>query len=245
MMARAVVVAREVRRVLGEDLGRGVLLPIASGCADGLSYAVLPFCKAACGPRIHERVRARVVAPQVLRWLRKATRASMVEPSGADVQRDFAAPLEAVASDASLRPNLRSRALAAQNRLLAGRWRPVYVMEHNDLWLGNVMLGPSLYPLGFPLSDGLALTDWAGGSVRGHAIYELVRLALSTNVRSARLKAEVEYYCRVLECDIEDAEGYLLAALGALGANLGSFPRDRYVELSHQCFELLDETLAK
>lgn len=244
LIARAVCVARETHRVLGEDLGRAVLLPIASGSADGLSYAIFPYCKTACGRRIIERVRARLVAPQVLRWLRKGTRASVAEPSGAGVQCHFLEPLEAIASDATLRSTLRLRARAAQDRILAGRWRPLHVMEHNDLWIGNVVLGRSLYPLGFPQWDGFALTDWAGGSVRGHAMYDLVRVADSINMRPARLKDEITFHCRVLECDPADAEGYLLAALGALGANLGSFPRARYIELSHRCFRLVSAALA-
>ncbi|MEZ6192172.1 MAG: phosphotransferase [Phycisphaerales bacterium] len=49
-----------------------------------------------------------------------------------------------------------------------GRWKPRFVLMHNDLWKDNILLDDE---------GRIAVIDWPGSTVKGYAMYDLVRLA--------------------------------------------------------------------
>ena len=114
---------------------------------------------------------------------------------------------------------VREGASAALGRLEARAWEPRFCMMHGDLWKGNVLLAP-----GYRRWNQFALIDWGASMVHGYAIYDLLRLAMSMGLSGRRLEREVSRHCKILGCDIIDAQSYLLASLGYIGMNLDQLP---------------------
>jgi Phosphotransferase enzyme family len=219
------------RRALG-PLGDVILSPMESGTLDGASYAIYPFCRPLYKSRAAWWIQRTSVRPAVLSWLRAAAETTLREPEPQKWEKAFAEPLRHVASLERLPMSLRDGASAALSRLEAGDWEPRFCMMHGDLWKGNVLLAP-----GERRWNQFALIDWGASLVHGYAIYDLIRLAMSTGLIGRGLEREVWRHCKIVGCDIRDAQGYLLASLGHIGLNLDHLPLHRYLQLSTCCWD--------
>ena len=77
--------------------------------------------------------------------------------------------------------------------------------------------------------------DWPGAQARGHALFDLVRLAQSMSLSPAGLRAEVDRHCALLGCDRVDAMSYLLAGVGHMAASLEHFPMETFLHMVREC----------
>ncbi len=234
MVARNVAHKELAQHALG-PLGEVVLEPLKFGRVNGLSYAIYPYCRRLETWRLAWAVQRMWLRPALLAWLRAATRETLDDPSPEERENLFRIPLLHLASEDLVPHTIRDAASIARARLERGSWQPRVCLMHGDLWKGNVLLAP-----GNPGWRTFALIDWAGSLPRGHAIYDLIRVALSMGLKGRRLEQELRAHCQILKCDSVDARGYLLAALGYLGMNLGHFPFESFVALSQNCFDHLD-----
>jgi len=241
LVARNQAAAEAARAGLGADLGSVIPEPQLSGDLDGRSYLLLPYFDPLSASRLRRMIQRRWLVPQLLEWLHRATRATLQVPTEVEVRRDFVHPLQSLASDDAIVATIRAAAKLAAARLETGSWAPRYVLTHDDLWVGNILLrGGS--PLGrYRQQDRwpFVIIDWAGARVRGHAMYDLVRLTKSMGLRR-RLTDELRSHCQILGCEVVDARGYLLAALGYLGMHLNQFPRERYVSTVASCWSWME-----
>ncbi len=239
LVARSVARAAEARAQLGE-LGRVVLQPVASGDFGGQSYAIWPLQRALSSWRLRRAMQKRLLRRRVLVWLRGvAGHTRRPAADAAHPQQSVAAPLEAVASDGRLAQPLRSAAEQALERLADGRWQPVTVLEHTDLWLGNFLL-PWNRASG-RTGHGFYVIDWAGAATAGRPFFDLLKFASSSNLPRGQLRRELDAHCQLVQCQPQDAQGYLLASLGALGMNLEHFPAQRYLALCESLFAELEQ----
>ncbi|MEW6302592.1 MAG: hypothetical protein AB1705_03920 [Verrucomicrobiota bacterium] len=242
---RAVARARLTREVLGAELGRVVLQPLATGWHEGLSYALWPYRIPLSNRRGVWRLQRMRLRPCLLEWLREATRHTVREVFPSAVDDHFVAPLQSLRDDAQFSAPLREHAAQAVHRLHNGAWKPVHVFEHNDLWKDNILLNaPVLQSLVSTPPDGLfSIIDWWGAKAEGYGIYDLIHLAESLRLSRTQLAREVDAHCRILGCELADARGYLLAALGWLRLNLEGFPMERFLALAESCSRSLDTVL--
>ena len=115
------------------------------------------------------------------------------------------------------------------------------MLEHGDLWLGNVLRPPA--PPWTPPDRGpwppFVLIDWRGSTVRGHAFYDLLRAVESLGLPPAGVRQEVVRHASILGCHPEDGAGYLLAAIGTIGQSLGCFDVSRFRDLARRLVGLL------
>jgi hypothetical protein len=72
-------------------------------------------------------------------------------------------------------------------------------------------------------------------STHGHAIYDLVRLAISLGLSTRRLSEQVRLHGVALGCTPAQSTHQLLAALGHPGLHLGDGPEERFVAVVEQC----------
>lgn len=241
LVAREAAIARQVKASLGSTIGSPVVEILASGSIDGLSYMVMPYHRPLSRSRLVWQLQRWQLSGALFAWLRAAVHASVATPSEDQVASDFHLPLRCLADDADFGDGVRSAARQALARLESGEWVPRYSLYHNDLWRDNILLRTRSGAEGgrYPF----VIIDWAGARLRGHAIYDLVRLAGSMRLSAQALRGEVTAHCQSLGCDASVATSYLLAGLGYLGMHLEAFPKPRYLASAERYFNTLRKVL--
>jgi len=225
-------------------LSSHILEPLMEGRVQELSYAVLPFCEPLSESRVGWWLQRSRLRPRLLNWLRGAVENTLCDVNNDAVDRCFAKPLQHLSSLAFVGSNLRSAALKAMRRLDAGTWNPKYVIMHGDLWKGNVLIRKSTNSDSYQdWASRFVIIDWAGSEVKGHAIYDLIRLAESMKLAPNRLRQELAWHCHILDCRIEDAESYLLAALAHVEDASEYLPPERFADLANSCLATLRRAL--
>lgn len=242
-VARDTERAEQARAALGPELGIVIPAPLVAGEIEGRSFVVVPYFRPLRKRRWSGAIQRASLRSWALDWLCAATQRTVASTTPERTQRDFEAPLAALAANAKIDRSIRDRASHAIRKLREGAWRPRYVLAHNDLWKGNFLSREGtiswLPKLGAANRIPFVIIDWSGSRVHGHAIYDLVRLSMSLGVSLRRFRFELRRHCLILGCDIGDAASYLLASLGHLGAHLECFPEDRYLRLVDRCWETM------
>lgn len=245
MVKRAMTRAHQAKAILGATAGAPILDPLADGCVQGLSYAVLPYCNGLSETPPLWWIQRSLLRPSILQWLRRVTECTVREVEPDAVDRSFAEPLRRVVALRANNGLLRIAAESSAERLRSGAWTPRHVLMHGDLWKGNILIrSADLDAEHRGWRDRFAIIDWAGSEIHGYAMYDLVRLARSMHMNARSLREEIERHCRLLQCEAADASSYLMAALGHVLMNLEHFPIDRYTSMAVSCLETLDHAFA-
>jgi aminoglycoside phosphotransferase (APT) family kinase protein len=169
----------------------------------------------------------------VFSWLRDVTSLTAKTPNAEEVVTDFSDPLHHLADSDFLPDNVRSEAREALDELAAGRWKPMQVAAHNDLWSGNLLVAPA----GGKGGPGFAVIDWGASRSEGHAVYDLVRLAMSLRLSRAEFLEELNAHARILGCDVTQMRHHLVAALAYLGDHRGEWPAQQFAEMAKTCVD--------
>jgi hypothetical protein len=220
-----------------------VLEPLAEGRVLGRSYALWPWHHILPQSRLLRVVRHLRLHPHVLCWLRDVAERTATPVPPALLEQQYNSTLSDIASDDSFPGAMRDAASFALHRLNDGRWQPRSTVEHNDFWVGNLLL-PRDRAAAKRHARGFIVIDWEGARTVGYPVLDLVRFALSARLPRALLRRESRAHGELLGCEMEDLCGYVLAALGGMGQSLGHFPKRRYQELAVQAFETIRMTLA-
>ena len=239
LVARAMERAAAARRVLGFALGQSVIEPLHTGVAEGRSFCVLPYLEPMRERGVRARMQKRWLAPQLLDWLHASADRTLCEVGLAGRETRFERPLVHLLEREGISGRVRASAEDALTGLRDGKWAARHVLMHGDLWVGNILLSPT----GLGRRPRTVLIDWPGSVVRGHAIFDLVRLAHSFRMRPAVLRRELARHAELLGCKVEDTRSHLLAALGWHGLDLEHFPVKRYLKMVSHCFDTLSEAL--
>lgn len=240
VVAQALASAERARSLLPGPIAAAILAPLATGECKGMSYAVLPWCHPLADQPLFRFFQKRWLLPRIFKWLRAVNATTLQQPSPIELEQCFLAPLSELASSGDLNPDIRLAAEIAGQRAREGFWQPKFVLAHNDLWKGNILIrGQGLWSL-WRGPRPFAIIDWAGSHDQGHAFYDLVRLTDSFHCERSDWIGEFHAHCNILDCTPFDAYGYLLSSLGALGMDPGCFSRERFVRLvHHSCQQLL------
>jgi len=224
-----------VKGQLGPDLGQVILDPLLTGQVDGLTYSVRPWRQPLSSARWIRRAQRALIRPKVITWLREVVRVTVFSPGPGDLEPDFLCPLDFLSKQTRLASSVRERSRRAIRRLLDGEWRPRYVLDHGDFWLGNVLLDSSWTAVP-RLTCQFIVIDWRGASLRGYGFSDLLQFARSTGLRGKALLQECRRHQCILDLSPEDSMAQLLVGLGRLGMNLERFPEDRFVDLVERLY---------
>lgn len=236
LVARSVANIEAIRAALPAPLAGPVLAPVAAGEIASLTYAVWPRKQTLHKNRFVAAYQKWRLTPALYDWLFGLCRESLVAPADdAELAAGFVAPLEFMAAHPGQSEAIRAAARVSLDRLAAGAWRPRHCIQHSDFWVGNIVL-PSAAERRQGAPD-FFVVDWAGARLNGYPLIDLVRFMQSVRAAAPRRARERRRYLEALDCDGADMTGYILAALGALGANLEYFPEDRYLALSASVFD--------
>ncbi len=245
LVRRTIDRGHAVKERLGPRLGAVILEPMLDMELETATVAAFPWCEPFSDRRWRwplQRIRLR---PELLGWLHDATAASATVPTPECSSQLFGSAMAEVASGAGAAAgfSVRTKELAARagERAISGEWSPQNVICHNDLWKHNLLRRPK--------DDvqnryGFVIIDWPGARVDGHAFFDLVRAAISLKSGTRRLAGEIFRHSRTLGCAPVDSFGYLAAALGVLGRDLGEFEPARYVAMGETCLDALEAAVA-
>lgn len=209
--------------------------PTLTGQVEGCSYAVFARLRPLLEGRILRRVETFVLAPHVVDWLVDLAKDSRTHLDPDAVHDGFAAPLEHLAAEPPLAPEIRQTARRFRARLEDTAL--FSAVEHGDFWSGNVLLEPDGARFSTARQGGFKIIDWGGSTTSGSPFVDLTRYLMSTHrQKSRRPRHYIEQYRTALGVAPDDVALYGLAALGRIGLNLNAFPKPRYLLLVERVF---------
>jgi len=230
LVSRNVEKARQAGRVLSPELRSVIQTPILEGAYENLSWALFSIKRPLSDNKWHWRWQKVLLAPHLTKWLTDVTRGSKMDIEARQISQALISPLQDLAGDQQFPADIRKSAEKAVERLMSGVWTPKFVLAHNDLWKGNIML-PAPGERG-KARQKFYIIDWAGSSTKGFAFFDLMKLSQSFKYPNFYSRRIIVKHCEILGCHVDDARSYLLAAIASLGRNLEHFPRHRYVAMS-------------
>lgn len=230
----------EIKMKLGDEFGAVLLSPIVSGDIEEIEYSVWPYCNPLGSGLgfIRRKIQLFKFRPLILNWLRNVNEYSRSIASEQEKCDDFIRPMQRLVRNKNISTRIRGEIEWQISCLQDRRWAPYFILAHNDLWEGNLLVNKYNVKNTY---HGLTIIDWAGGSYRSFAIYDLVRISMSLKVSRSVFSDELLSHCAILHCDKKNAMGYLLASFAYLAENLDEFPADRFIQLLDDCFYFLDE----
>lgn len=239
LVSRNVEKARQAAKVLGKRSSAMIQMPILEGAYNQLSWAVFSIKRPLSDNKWQWRWQKVMLTQHLANWLTDVIHDSMKKIEAEDIEDAVVSPLQDLAEDVQFPTDIRKTSEKVIKRLVSGVFNPKSILAHNDLWKGNVML-PS-HSDRRESNQRFYIIDWAGSSTKGFAFFDLVKLAESLKFPAFFFRRIIVKHCNILECDIEDAMSYLLAAIACLGRNLEYFPRHRYIEMSVGLYRKLSE----
>jgi hypothetical protein len=243
LVTRSVSKAHECRAALGEKLGSVILEPIVHGESSGRSFALWPLKRTVSDFRLVRYFQRRFIRNAILSWLESATAETLRMPLDVSIlEENYIEPLVLIESETRLSRELRGAAAMALKQFSVGHIPPINVLQHSDLWMGNILLPLGKNDLRRHI-NGIYLIDWAGASISGHPFFDLMKICRSSGASKHRTHQEIRKHCQVIGCSMGDARSYLVAALGFLGLNREHFPLDRYIALCEADFKTLNVAL--
>jgi Phosphotransferase enzyme family len=228
MVKRAVERQREAIAHLHRLTAAPIELPIYTDFMGQRSYAIWRKRQPLSSNRIRSKIERTLLAPRIFRWLREiaSQTATAVNPSILieDTRR---------LQDIPAMPNfIKIAAEKACDAILLGKIPAVQVLEHGDLWIGNILKAPS--------KSGFVVIDWAGARLDGSPFFDLVKFALSIGAPKSRLRKEISMHSKIFNCDPRYAHVYVLRGLGALHRQLEYFPEGEFVSLCERKLHALE-----
>lgn len=232
----------EIKNNLGGELGVVLLTPIVFGEIGGVEYSVWPYCDPLGSDLgyIRRKIQLFQYRKLVITWIRNVNEYTIASASKQEISDDFLHPLQRLMGNKNISMRIKDEINWQISCLEASSWTPYFVMAHNDLWEGNLLINKNNVANAF---HGLTIIDWAGGSYRSFAINDLVRISISLQVSRVVFSNELLAHCTILQCDKRNAMGYLLAGFAFLAENLGQFPEERFIQLLDDCFYFLEERM--
>ncbi|MEX0885107.1 MAG: hypothetical protein WD009_01590 [Phycisphaeraceae bacterium] len=242
LIERTVDRARQAADHLPPSTAGAILHPALSGSMDEVSYAVYPYRRPLGGSRFARRLDPHWYRRRVLRWLRNV--AGAARPCTDEQGADAAASLAFIMQCEPMPDAIRRAAEQALHECDSGRWQPRCVVEHNDMWTGNV-LKTTAADRAAGNACGLWIIDWGSANPAGYGFFDLLQAQAPFRVARSRLRRELLVHCRAMRCDPAAAGHQLLASLGHLGRHREEFPLDRYVDVASLCWARLRHALHK
>jgi hypothetical protein len=230
--------ARAARLALGPVLGAAVLQPAHVGVVQGCSFSVTPYMSPLSAHRLIGKFERWSLQSVVLDWLGQVAHFTNKPIPACDTKHCVVSPLEVIEGHGAFDAGVRSAARHALCELDARRWRPATVVAHNDLWWGNLLHSKARRGL-LPFY----VIDWAGASMQGVPVYDLVRISMSLGVSVSRFDHELTRLCGILDCRDTYLMGYLLVAMGTLWENRGEWPVENFTQNATRCIEYLKRAL--
>jgi len=231
---RSVYKSSEAKLKLSGNASDVVLSPLAYGEKEGVSFALWKYYSPFSSNKALRYIQKKKLQSNVFAWLLDATKQSKVKLIQTELCDVVVKPLELLQDMRGVNSKIKREVVKQLTSISKDQWEPFFCIEHNDFWLGNVLINKNN-------SYGISVIDWAGSNSKGMAIYDLVRMSLSLKVSDRFFVNQLRLTCQVMNCDLNSSKGYLLSSFANLAENLGDFPEERFIGLlDKSCDYLFD-----
>ena len=215
--------ARDAAAMLSADTARAVVCPLVEDRIDGRSLAVWPRYTPMPGSPRMRRLCAVAMAGRVADVLARMAAETARDIAPDAVEARLSTPIRDLAELPFLAPHVRAFAETALDLLDGEAGRYVTVLQHGDLWFGNVLLSRGRTP---------RIIDWGQARRRGFPFTDLLRYLASARVPSPIWQHAVRRYSAGAGISQTGIPVYVAAALGALAGNLDQFQPERFAALA-------------
>ncbi|MCB1339078.1 MAG: phosphotransferase [Maritimibacter sp.] len=236
-----VVQASAVSGLLSPETAGHVITPCDSGQWGEQTWAAFPKFTPMSDSRLIGYAQKIRFAPRVADWLAEVARETRKEHAApAKYGELFIAPLRYLCDADDLSPALRAAACGYLDYVAEIQPRLFTVVEHTDLWLGNMFFARGAGQRWPRLMGDFYVVDWRGARTDGYPAADLLRYCQSIFLHGgSRPGMLLRDYGRHLGIDAFEMGLYVLLSIGRLGMNLDQFPRAKYIELSSDLFEFM------
>lgn len=231
--------AKAIAEMLGTPLNAPVLLPLWLGEAAGRSCSFTPL-KVATGCGWIWRYQKRRMRKPVLEWLFASAQRTLTNVQEKDGAKLFMDNLDYFDGTVGFSKDFKSAVASAKSALMQGSWVPVHMVDHNDLWKGNVMLEHKYYRF-----RNFYAIDWAAANPQGYGILDFITFSNSFGVRPKAMQKWLSRYVDLLDGNRDAILYQYLAGMGHLGRNLNNFPYDRFVQKASYEFATLSSLVGR
>lgn len=216
--------AKSIAEKLGGPLNSPVLLPLWLGEAEGRSCSFTQLKVATeCG-WVWSYQKRRMRQP-VLEWLFASARKTIKMADPNEGPQLFFGNLSYFDGKVGFTKEFNNAVASAKSALTKGKWTPRHMVDHNDLWKGNVMLENK-----YSHYHKFYVIDWAAANLQGYGILDFITFSKSFGVRSESMAKWLSRYAELLDGNVDAILYQYLAGMGHLGRNLNNFPYDRFVQ---------------
>jgi hypothetical protein len=115
---------------------------------------------------------------------------------------------------------------------------PLHVLQHSDLWRGNVLTRGPMALLN-PNGNGFVVIDWGGARVAGYPFIDLLRFIMSFNLSPKGTAHQLNSMRRVIRCEPEDVVSHVVCSYGKLYQEIDNFPRQNFINLCESSIRYL------
>jgi hypothetical protein len=223
MVSRGMNSAVAARQILGAELRDSVIEPLCGGEIDGRTYVIWPWRRPMELRGWAWRMSRSNIRRSIRNWLRQIVRIAAAGGRSDEVGERYGEILNTVTKSDVFSLGQQHVAEIAIRRLHSGRWQPQSIMDHNDLWRGNVHWNVDARGRTCGEST-IVIIDWYGANMNGFGFYDLVRWAASVGMSSRALSNELQIHAEILGLERRDVGAHLLATLGRLAVHREQFP---------------------
>ena len=216
---------------VGIKLAQNLLMPLEIGESDGLSYSISAYHRPLHTTFLLKQMDNLRVRASLVNWVIDVASATKAKASAAEIETQFTQPLMALSQANGVKQAYKNIILEAIEAINNSTWQPYFVSAHNDLWRGNVLSSNNTK---------FVLIDWDGVTLKGHAFYDLVRVAGSFKLSKGKFQMALQQYCGVMQCNKQQAKYYLISAFAFLHADLGDWQYERFLILLNDCMEYFE-----
>lgn len=230
-VGKAISRLQDARSRLGAQTRNVAEMPVHHGVSEGVSYALWAYRFPLSNNRFYLYAQKQLLVPKLTAWLSsvaRETRRDDLTPE--ELGSNFIEPLELLISRPELGATLSRLSQDTLARMRAGQFKPVHVLQHGDLWRGNVLIKG---PLGLlsPSENGFIVIDWGSAKVSGYPFIDLLRFTMSFNLSPAETARHVNSMRRVIRCEPEDVAAHVACSFAKLYQEIDNFPEQNFIGL--------------
>ncbi|WP_432800085.1 phosphotransferase [Poriferisphaera sp. WC338] len=229
----------KVSKILEDDVAPAVLQPVSSKTISNFVYALWPYATPLREKqpfRTWDRIKLRRWGAW---WLEALTRQTLRLMPECDQDEYLTQPLNRIVEDTGFDSRLRDLARQAIQEANDQRWRPYYVLMHNDLWMGNWLHAPK----SLRRKTKFVIIDWPGMLADGYPIFDIARFSESMNIRPRAFHRTISAHANMLSCSVAQTRYHLLVAAGYIGLHLNHFKEENYRHTVNICMAKLDQAI--